>query len=305
MSTITIDTATTSEIILTDSSNNLDVTSTGSINVMVPSYCVAVQTSNIPPSSIIIDGSLNNTTGYGIQVGNPPTNGYLTTLTINTSGKILSYSYGIICFNGSTIETLNIFGEIISENDNNISNNGTIVTVNNRIQLTYEGNLPINYYIVINTENIGYFIYSIGSESINNMNFNIHNNSILTAGTYSNVITGLNKDKVNNLSGTFGIFTWNLVFNESNTSFDLVVTITPSPPECVIRCPPRPIPKPGVAFGGTENIVGFQATQAYRYQSLVSLPFTSRASGQTRIIHTQLNKYGYTSPPPPPRNRFN
>jgi len=73
---------------------------------------------------------------------------------------------------------------------------------------------------------------------------------------------------------------------------------------CVITCPPRPIPKPGVAFGGTENIIGFEATQAYRYQVLVSLAGTSRASGTTRIINTQLNQYGYVNPPPPPRNRF-
>ena len=73
---------------------------------------------------------------------------------------------------------------------------------------------------------------------------------------------------------------------------------------CVITCPPRPIPKPGVAFGGTENIVGFEATQAYRYQVLVSLPGTSRSSGTTRIINTPLNQYGYKLPPPPPRNRF-
>ena len=73
---------------------------------------------------------------------------------------------------------------------------------------------------------------------------------------------------------------------------------------CVITCPPRPIPKPGVAFGGTENIVGFEATQAYRYQVLVSLPGTSRSSGTTRIINTPLNQYGSKLPPPPPRNRF-
>jgi len=59
-----------------------------------------------------------------------------------------------------------------------------------------------------------------------------------------------------------------------------------------------------VAFGGTENIVGFEATQAYRYQTLVSLPATSRASGKAVIINTPLNQYGYKLPPPPPRNRF-
>ena len=69
-------------------------------------------------------------------------------------------------------------------------------------------------------------------------------------------------------------------------------------------CPPPILYKPGVAFGGTENIVGFEATQAYRYQSLVSLPFTARASGSTQIINTPLNAYGYKLPPPPPRNRF-
>ena len=76
------------------------------------------------------------------------------------------------------------------------------------------------------------------------------------------------------------------------------------PPIICNPCPPRALPTPGVAFGGTENIVGFEATQAYRYQSLVSLPFTSRASGSTQIINTPLNKYGYKCAPPPPRNRF-
>jgi hypothetical protein len=71
---------------------------------------------------------------------------------------------------------------------------------------------------------------------------------------------------------------------------------------CIITCPPPPINKPGVAFGGTENIVGFEATQAYRYQVLVSLAGTSRASGTTRIINTPINSCNIG--PPPPRNRF-
>jgi hypothetical protein len=79
--------------------------------------------------------------------------------------------------------------------------------------------------------------------------------------------------------------------------------VSKNPKNCNI-CPPPPIHKPGVAFGGTENIVGFEATQAYRYQSLVSLPFTARASGSTQIINTPLNAYGYKLTPPPPRNRF-
>ena len=73
---------------------------------------------------------------------------------------------------------------------------------------------------------------------------------------------------------------------------------------CTNICPPRPLPKPGIAFGGNTNISGYDATQANRYSNLVSLPFTSRGSGKTVIINPTLNKYGYTCPPPPPRNKF-
>ena len=101
------------------------------------------------------------------------------------------------------------------------------------------------------------------------------------------------------------------LMNEGSLTFPGISVIIKRPVSITVEyynicnpCPIPPIPKPGVAFGGTENIVGFEATQAYRYQVLVSLAGTARGSGTTRIINTQLNQYGYVNPPPPPRNRF-
>lgn len=69
---------------------------------------------------------------------------------------------------------------------------------------------------------------------------------------------------------------------------------------CIPKCPPKPLKKPGVAFGGTENIVAFENTQAYKYSVLVNVS----NNGRSTIINTPLNQYGYKLPPPPPRNRF-
>jgi hypothetical protein len=119
-----------------------------------------------------------------------------------------------------------------------------------------------------------------------------------------------------NNNNIINYFTANSAYNSAgiggtpyNNGINGLVIITytallTSPIICIPKCPPKPLKKPGIAFGGTENIVGFEATQAFRYKTLVSLPFTSRASGTTRIINTPLNSNGYLCGPPPPRNKF-
>jgi hypothetical protein len=58
--------------------------------------------------------------------------------------------------------------------------------------------------------------------------------------------------------------------------------------------------KLGPNFGGNMNSPGFLNTQAARYSTLVQLP----RAGQLRKVGQYVDKYGYSTPPPPPRNRF-
>ena len=89
--------------------------------------------------------------------------------------------------------------------------------------------------------------------------------------------------------------------SNGGTLFSYTLPIPPIPPAiCIPKCPAPVFSKPGVSFGGTENIVAFENTQAYKYSVLVNVP----NNGRSTMIYTPLNKYGYKNPPPPPRNRF-
>ena len=211
-------------------------------------------------SAIVINGSTissyltNNNNiisnnSFGIEIQNGSIN------ILNNSGTIQSSTnYGLYLTpapNASQINILNNFGSIIN-NDESVASilcgsGSTIVTFNNlQNKLTYEGNLPTNYNIVINS------ILNYGSlEKFNSISgtlkFGIYPSSVLNSGIYFDVFNGLANSNIDPSTRT-GIFNtyynWNLVLRDNNEEigiWDLVVNALN--PACVEQIggpqPPR------------------------------------------------------------------
>jgi autotransporter-associated beta strand protein len=117
-----------------------------------------------------------------------------------------------------------------------IQNAGTISALtNSQASLTYTGALPANYNIIVLsptsngqlvvTSPSGSIIFGIYAGSVSGVA-----SSVLAAGTYTSVITGLTSSNINSgsLSGTYlGGYTWQLV-NAAGTTWNLVVTAVTS-----------------------------------------------------------------------------
>lgn len=109
-----------------------------------------------------------------------------------------------------------------------IFNSGTIHTLNNAQgagnpggALTYTGNLPTNYNVIV-TSLTNYGQLS-GNALTGSTAFGIYPGSTLTKGTYSSVLTGFTPGvNVSATSGSFNGTAWNLMLN-SGTTWDLVV----------------------------------------------------------------------------------
>ena len=149
----------------------------------------------------------------------------------NTANGVISAGkerrYGI--YNQGTIATLNNSGLISVEwKGAGIHNTGTITTLNNAqggngsspstTALTYDGNLPTNYNIIINSAtHYGQLAVTIpGSTPITN--FGIYGAPFITSRTYSSVLSGTERPTTVN-SGIYDNMTWSLVANGGG--FDL------------------------------------------------------------------------------------
>jgi len=146
--------------------------------------------------------------------------------------------YGTITLWGNTqVESITNFGTITSPLNNKggidnysnfISNRryGTIVTLNNsqggNSPLTYSGQLPTNYNIIISDQNnYGKLeVYNKAGRS----NFGIYNTSIVSTGTYQDVLTGVTLSDFYSTSGTYNSYIWNLIYDGTNLDLE----ITPS-----------------------------------------------------------------------------
>jgi hypothetical protein len=146
--------------------------------------------------------------------------------------------YGTITLWGNTqVESITNFGTITSPLNNKggidnysnfISNSryGTIVTLNNsqggNSPLTYSGQLPTNYNIIISDQNnYGKLeVYNKAGRS----NFGIYNTSIVSTGTYQDVLTGVTLSDFYSISGTYNSYIWNLIYDGTNLDLE----ITPS-----------------------------------------------------------------------------
>ena len=83
--------------------------------------------------------------------------------------------------------------------------------------LTYEGKLPTNYNIIINSSsNYGKLSVTSGTDSLI---FGIHNTSNVTSGTYQDVLTGIST--LSSLTGTYGAYNWTLASRGIN--YDLTI----------------------------------------------------------------------------------
>jgi Autotransporter beta-domain len=147
-------------------------------------------------------------------------NGAALTNLINYS-SISGGQYGV--YNFGAITTLTNNGSI-SGGTVGIYNQGSIATLNNaQSGLTYSGNLPTNYNIVIKGSN------QYGQASFSNvagtpMKFGFGYGSRLTteSANYSNVLSGLSASNIANTSGTIGggvtVVQWALTNPTGNTS---------------------------------------------------------------------------------------
>ena len=123
--------------------------------------------------------------------------------------------------NNGTITTLiNSQGGLISNKDPNNYPYGP---------LFYCGNSPTNYKIIIKSTNEYGQLWCTGvKNTIGSITFSIADDSILSNSTYNKVLKfNLNTVKLNNTSGSYGGYSWNLVKNSTSTyeSYDLLVTM--------------------------------------------------------------------------------
>jgi len=234
----------------------LVITASGSI---VPSgYSSAVLSNGAPEpitgASIINNGTISNniigdfTFARGIyNKDSSSISSLINTGTIEASLNGLNiYAYGIQ--NSSEIITLTNIGSILASTTgysfgisehSGIYNAGTINTINNlqgagnaNGALTYKGNLPSNYNIIINSPTSYGQLNAAGGHS-GTMNFGIYAGgvagipaSVLSKGTYKAVLIGFQTPlSFNNVTtGKYGSYTWNLVVDGDTASWDLVVT---------------------------------------------------------------------------------
>ena len=154
--------------------------------------------------------------------------------TFNNSGSIggaidISYIYS-----GTALTTLTNTGSIAGGIAvSNMYGGTAIATLNNSqgspsSSLAYSGVLPTNYNIIINSlSNYGRLS---GTSVTGALNFGIYNASTWVAGTYANVLTGLQSSNITNYASIYdlwntvnGGYKWKLAAGANPTSWNLIV----------------------------------------------------------------------------------
>lgn len=161
------------------------------------------------------DGTISGGTGgggYGIRNGA----GFSTTIidVLTNTGSILGGTGGYGIYNDAT--------------------RSTISTLNNAQgsagALTYEGKLPVNYNIIINSVSSYGKLAVTGATGVTT--FGIYTGSTAVNGTYTSVLSGLSSSNLAVTSGTYGVGSWSLV-NSSGSLWDLILAgfpVTPTGP---------------------------------------------------------------------------
>jgi len=190
---------------------------TGYDGVAVPGYI----------NTLVNSGTITGASFSGIGM-----NGAITTLT--NTGTIAGATYGIN--NGIAITTLTNTGTItgISSYDITNTSGGTITTLNNvqgavSSALTYQGALPNNYNVIINSlSNYGRLAVTSGTGKTT---FGIYAGNVsgipastISKGTYTSVLSGVSVSNLNNTSGAYGRYAFYLQpASGSSTIWDLVI----------------------------------------------------------------------------------
>ena len=176
-------------------------------------------------------GTITTLTNSGTISSNPSdgisNSGTITTLT--NSGTITGYYYGI-ANNGGVIQNLTNTGTIKADINAGIYNwtAASIVTLNNSQgagasagALTYEGKLPTNYNIIINSAT--QYGRLSGAALTGSTNFGVYAGSIISSRLYTSVLQGLTSSNVGATRiGTYDGMTWTLALQgASSTMWDL------------------------------------------------------------------------------------
>ena len=222
------------------------VTNTGTISAIgganrsadTTSYGIAMWGTTNIYGSVINSGTIQASTTEGSGKGSVGIRqvGILTTL--NNSGTISGNKVGVR--NTGTITNFTNTGTITGTSEYSIENSDTGVITNlhnSQNNLTFTGNLPTNYSVIINSaSDYGKITFSSPSGSLN---FAIHSSSSLTAGSYSAVMSGITASNISSVStGSIErdgeIHRYSLT-NSTGTQWDLVINSLASATDCSLN----------------------------------------------------------------------
>lgn len=148
-------------------------------------------------------------------------------LTLTNNSSISGGNYGVYNTAVGSIQTFKNTGTISGDTKSGIQNLGTIQTLINGGTIDkYGGNLPTNYSILIGSpSNYGKMSgYTVGGEAATGtMTFGIETGSVVSAGTYTSVLTDLTASNLSGTSGMFGQYSWSLLDVGGNI-WNLVLT---------------------------------------------------------------------------------
>ena len=213
--------------------------------------CTTTMTSHFGPfagdTSCTLVWYTTQTDGQDSLVNNYPSGSYIHEI-VNYSSQTVVHeaivNYGLI---DSILNTGTLTGNFGIVNDTgatritSITNTGTLrgttadiwnkVSIGelNNLQgfsssdpLTYKGNLPTNYNIIINSvSDFGKIAFTAPSGTTT---FGIYTGSTVAAGTYASVLTGLTSINLVIRSGSYSGFNWTLL-NSSGTTWDLAFSL--------------------------------------------------------------------------------
>jgi hypothetical protein len=146
--------------------------------------------------------------------------GTITSITNESSGSLTGGGAGI--YNLGIIENIINQGVMSSAYGVGISNSGSINVLSNRQPaLKYSGPLPLAYNIIVSSPT--QYGQLIVTGATGTTTFGISASSLLRAGAYSAVLSGVTPSNLNNIRGTYNGFHWALN-NSSGNSWDLMVS---------------------------------------------------------------------------------
>ena len=163
------------------------------------SYGIAMWGTTNIYGSVINSGTIQASTTEGSGKGSVGIRQVGTLTTLNNSGTISGNKYGVR--NTGTITDFTNTGTITGTSEYSIENSDTGVITNlynSQNNLTFNGNLPTNYSVIINSaSDYGKITFSSPSGSLN---FAIHSSSSLTAGSYSAVMSGITASNISSVT---------------------------------------------------------------------------------------------------------